>query len=309
MTDAFDALREPLIPLAPRPAFAADLRRRIAADLAPTPTEPNLEEPAMPEIREYTPARLHSLTPYLACDDPAAAIAWYIEVFDARLLGDPIVMPDGRIGHAELRVGDTVFMLAGEFPEENHRSPHALGGSSVGLMLHVPDAEATYARALENGATALRPVTINYGARGGTIYDPFGHRWFIQTNLETEDLPVEDIAGRRYGDIGYTTLRVPDGDRAAAFYGALLGWQTVSGHGPGSFHISSITPPSGIEGGTEDPSVRLYFRVDDIEASTAKVLELGGQVLTIADYESGGNAECIDDQGLRFDLFRPRPGY
>ena len=138
----------------------------------------------MPEIREYTPARLHSLTPYLACDDPAAAIAWYIEVFDAHLLGDPIVMPDGRIGHAELRVGDTVFMLAGEFPEENHRSPRALGGSTVGLMLHVPDAEATYARAIENGAEALRPIRVDHGARGGTIFDPFGHRWFIQTNID-----------------------------------------------------------------------------------------------------------------------------
>jgi uncharacterized glyoxalase superfamily protein PhnB len=304
MADAFDALREPLIPLAPRPAFAAALRRRLAAELGPIQ-----EEQAVPEIREYTPARLHSLTPYLACDDPAAAIAWYIEVFDARLLGDPIVMPDGRIGHAELRVGDTVFMLAGEFPEENHRSPRALGGSTVGLMLHVPDADATYARAIEHGAEALRPIRVEHGARGGTIFDPFGHRWFIQTNIETEDLPIEDIAGRRYGDVGYMTLRVPDGDRARAFYGALLGWRTDAGHEPGSFHISSITPPSGIAGGTEDTSVRLYFRVDDIEAAAEKVRELGGQVLSVADYESGGNAECVDDQGLRFDLFRPRPGY
>ena len=304
MNEAFDALREPLIPLAPRPAFAAALRQRLVSELGPTP-----EDSAMPEIREYTPARLHSLTPYLACDDPAAAIAWYIEVFDAHLLGDPIVMPDGRIGHAELRVGDTVFMLAGEFPEENHRSPRALGGSTVGLMLHVPDADATYARAIENGAEALRPIRVDHGARGGTIFDPFGHRWFIQTNIETEDIPVEDVAGRRYGDVGYMVLRLPDGDRAREFYGTLLGWRTDAGHQPGSFHISSITPPSGIEGGTDDTSVRLFFRVDDIEAAAAKVRELGGQVLSVTDYESGGNAECIDDQGLRFDLFRPRPGY
>jgi uncharacterized glyoxalase superfamily protein PhnB len=309
MSDAFDALREPLIPLAPRPAFAADLRRRIALELGPDPHDPNPEEHAMPEIREYTPARLHSLAAYLACDDPAAAIAWYIEVFDAHLMEDPIVMPDGRIGHAELRVGETVFMLAGEFPEENHRSPKALGGSTVGLMLHVPDSDATYARAIEHGATALRPVAVEYGARGGTIYDPFGHRWFIQTMIEPEDLPVEDVPGRRYGDIGYMTLNVPDGERARAFFGALLGWRTDTGHEPGSFHISSITPPSGISGGADDATVRLYFRVDDIEAAAEKVRELGGQVLSVSDYESGGNAECTDDQGLRFDLFRPRPGY
>jgi len=304
MTDAFDALREPLIPLAPRRAFAAALRQRLSAELGST-----REEYAMPEIREYTPPRLHSLTPYLACDDPAAAIAWYIEVFDAHLLGDPIVMPDGRIGHAELRVGDTVFMLAGEFPEENHRSPRALGGSSVGLMLHVPDADATYARAVQHGAEALRPISVDHGARGGTIFDPFGHRWFIQTNIEVADLPVEDIAGRRYGDIGYMTLRVPDGDRARAFYGALFGWRLrESGGEPDSFHIESITPPAGIHGRT-DPEVRLFFRVDDIEAAAARVRELGGEVLSVTQHASGGNAECVDDQGLRFDLFRPRPGY
>src|SRR5205823_10157937 len=155
MTDPFDTLREPVVPLAPRPAFARELRRSIAAELGHDP-----EETTMPvlAIREYTPARLHSLTPYLATSDPARAIEWYADVFGAVLLGDPIVMPDGRIGHAEMRVGDTVFMLAGEFPEEQHLSPETLGGSSVGLMLHVPDSETTYARAVEMGATALRPI-------------------------------------------------------------------------------------------------------------------------------------------------------
>ena len=128
MTDPFDALREPVVPLAPRPEFARQLRRRIVAELGP-----DREDHTMPtlEIREYTPARLHSLTPYLATSDPARAIEWYTEVFDAVLLGDPIVMPDGRIGHAELRVGDSVFMLAGEFPEEHHLSPTTLGGRLV----------------------------------------------------------------------------------------------------------------------------------------------------------------------------------
>ena len=179
--DPFDALREPISPLAPRPAFARELRRRIVAELAPDPEENAVHALA---VREYTPARLHSLTPYLATSDPARAIQWYADAFDAVLLGDPIVMPDGRIGHAEMRVGDTVFMLAGEFPEENHRSPKALGGSTVGLMLHVPDADVTYARAVEVGATPLRPVHEDHGARGGTIFDPFGHRWFIQTNID-----------------------------------------------------------------------------------------------------------------------------
>ena len=261
----------------------------------------------MKEVREYTPARLRSLTPYLATNDPAAAIEWYVEVFDARLLGDPIVMPDGRIGHAELRIGDAALMLAGEYPEEDHRSPLELGGSTVAIQVYVPDSDATYALAVERGATPLRPIGEHYGARGGVLRDPFGHRWFVQTQIDIDDVPVEDAPGRRFGDIGYLTLRVPDAARAAQFYGALFGW-TLHG-GPEGFHIASITPPAGIQGGVEDGEMRLYFRVDDIETAAQRVRDLGGEVLSVADYDSGGNAECRDDQGTRFDLFRPRAGY
>jgi predicted enzyme related to lactoylglutathione lyase len=73
--------------------------------------------------------------------------------------------------------------------------------------------------------------------------------------------------------------------------------------------VSSITPPSGIHGGQETPEFRIYFRVDDIEAVADRVRAAGGRVLSTAVYDSGGSAECVDDQGLRFDLFRPRAGY
>jgi uncharacterized glyoxalase superfamily protein PhnB len=307
-TDPFESLAEPVVPLAPRAEFAAALRRRLSDALGISdPTPRNSQGVPMPEIREYTPARLHSLTPYLSCKNAAEAIAWYQEVFDARVLGEPIIMDDGRVGHCELRVGDSVFMLAGEFPEESHLSPETLGGSSV--MLHVPDCDATFARALERGATQLRPIDVAYGARRGTLRDPFGHRWFIATNVEIDDVPVEDTPGRRFGDVGYLTLEVPDGDRAQRFYEAVFGWSTRAGHEPGSFHISSITPPSGIHGGPATPEFRVYFRVDDIETAAQRVREAGGEVLSTTDYDSGGNAECRDDQGLRFELFRPRPGY
>jgi uncharacterized glyoxalase superfamily protein PhnB len=303
-TDPFEMLREPIAPVAPRRSFVTELRRRIAGQLGLVP-----QEASVPEVREYTPARLHSLTPYLSCLDAAAAIEWYQSVFDAVLLGDPIIMDDGRVGHAELRVGDSVFMLAGEYPEENHLSPETLGGSSAAFQLYVPDANETYERAVANGATGLRPLAENYGALQGTLRDPFGHRWFICTALQADDVPVEDSPGRRFGDVGYITLAVPDGARARRFYEALFGWTLETGHEPESFHISSITPPSGIHGLQSEPGVRLFFRVDDIETTAARVRELGGAVLTVVDYESGGNAECVDDQGLRFDLFRPKPGY
>jgi uncharacterized glyoxalase superfamily protein PhnB len=306
-TDPFETLREPLAPVAPRQAFADRLRRQLREELGMTVDE----QQATPhlEIREYTPARLHSLTPYLACRGADRAIEWYQQVFDATLLGEPIIMPDGHVGHAELRVGDTVFMLADEYPDEGHLGPDTLGGSTVALMIYVQDSDATCALAVEHGAEQLRPVAVNYGSRQGVIRDPFGHRWMVSTAVEADDFPVEDVPGRRFGDIGYMTLEVPDGDRARRFYGALFGWEVHDGYQPGSYHVASITPPSGIHGRDGEPEVRLYFRVDDIEAAASRVVELGGQVLSVAQYESGGSAECVDDQGLRFDLFRPRPGY
>jgi uncharacterized glyoxalase superfamily protein PhnB len=307
MPDPFESLTEPPVPLAPRPEFAARLRARVVDALGLTPKPP--EGAPMPEVREYTPARLHALTPYLSCRDAAAAIAWYQDVFDAQMVGEPIIMDDGRVGHCELRIGDSVFMLAGEFPEEQHLSPETLGGSTVSLMVHVPDSDAIYARAVERGATALRPIAVNYGARQGTVRDPFGHRWFIATALEPDDVPVEDAPGRRLGDIGYVTLEMPSGARARAFYEQVFGWTCEVGHVPDSFHVSSITPPSGIHGGQETPEFRVYFRVDDVTAVAERVRAAGGKVLSVGDYESGGNAECVDDQGLRFDLIRPRPGY
>jgi len=304
MSDPFETLREPLVPMAPRPQFVNQLRDRLALALG-IDAEPTEHK----ELREYTPARLHSVTPYLACRGADRAIEWYQEVFDAHLLGDPVIMPDGQVGHAELRIGDSVFMLADEFPEERHLGPDTLGGSSVALMVHVPDSDRTCRLAVSRGAEQLRPVSVQYGARSGVIRDPFGHRWFVATAVEADDIPVEDVPGRRFGDVGYVTLEVPDGDRAYRFYGELFGWETSGGYQPGSYHVSSITPPSGIHGREGAPEFRLYFRVDDIDATAARVRELGGQVLAVNQYESGGNAECVDDQGLRFDLFRPRPGY
>lgn len=138
----------------------------------------------MPEIREYTPTRLHSLTPYLSCKGADRAIEWYQEVFGAQLVGDPIIMSDGHVGHAELAVGDTVFMLADEYPDEGVYGPDTLGGNSVALMLHVPDSDTVYQRALDHGAIAVRPVSVSHGARTGVLRDPFGHRWFIATAFE-----------------------------------------------------------------------------------------------------------------------------
>ena len=120
-----------------------------------------------------------------------------------------------------------------------------------------------------------KPSRRSSSARGGTIRDPFGHRWFVQTQIDIDDVPVEDAPGRRFGDIGYLTLRVPDAARAAQFYGALFGW-TLHG-GPEGFHIASITPPAGIQDRVEEPEVRVFFRVDDIETVAQRVRDATGK--------------------------------
>lgn len=134
------------------------------------------------------------LSPYLAVDGAAAAIDFYREVFGA---SERVRMPapDGKIGHAELLVGDSVIMLADEFPEMDVRSPKTVGGTPVTLILYVEDVDAVFDRALRAGATALRPVENQfYGDRSGQFEDPFGHRWNIASHVE--DVPPEEMAQR-----------------------------------------------------------------------------------------------------------------
>jgi uncharacterized glyoxalase superfamily protein PhnB len=304
-SDPFEVLREPISPIAPSPPFAAALRARLADRLGITPTG----APPVPEIREYTPARYTSIVPGLTCARGAEAVRWYVEVFEAVLLDPMVMMDDGRMGHAELRIGNAVFTVADEWPELDLAGPGPT--NSVSLTVYVPDARAAYERAISQGATSQRPPEPAYGSLRATVRDPFGHRWNIATALEPDDRPVEDLPSRRLGDVGYLTLLAPDSERAARFFSALFGWDVRPGSVEGGFHIESVTPPAGIARveRAEDTGVRLYFRVDDIESVTARVRELGGEVLSVTDHPSGGNAECLDDQGLRFDLFRPRPGY
>jgi PhnB protein len=134
------------------------------------------------------------VTPYLCVDGASAAIEFYGEVLGAtermRMAG-----PDGKLGHAELLLGDSLIMLADEYPELGIRSPRAFGGSPVTISVYVEDVDAVFDRALKAGATALRPVEEQfYGDRTGQFEDPFGHRWTIATHVE--DVPPEEMARR-----------------------------------------------------------------------------------------------------------------
>ena len=115
--------------------------------------------------------------PYLLVADARAAIDFYCEVFGAERVGDPIVMDDGRIGHAELRFGGSQVYLADDFPEVGYIGPLGRGGATTSFHVRVPDADETFAHAIEAGAVAERPVANQHGSRMGSLLDPWGHRW------------------------------------------------------------------------------------------------------------------------------------
>jgi PhnB protein len=130
------------------------------------------------------PDGYHSVTPYLIIDGASEAIDFYTKVFDAteRMR---LPMPGGRVGHAELEIGDSVVMLADEAPEMGIRSATTIGGSPVNLHLYLDDVDAVFARAIAAGAEPLQPVEDKfYGDRSGQLRDPFGHIWSLATHVE-----------------------------------------------------------------------------------------------------------------------------
>jgi PhnB protein len=148
----------------------------------------------MASSSQAVPAGYHSVTPYLAVDDGARALAFYKEAFGAtevmRMPG-----PEGKIGHAEIRIGDSRIMLADEYPDMGFRSPKTYGGSPVGLHLYVEDVDTVARQALAAGAKELRPVKDQfYGDRTGSFEDPFGHVWHIATRKQ--DLSVDELKRR-----------------------------------------------------------------------------------------------------------------
>ena len=140
------------------------------------------------------PAGYHTVTPYLACGDGAAAIEFYKKAFGAK---EKVRMPgpDGTVGHAEVEIGDSRIMLTGEYAAMNFLSPASRGGTTVHIHLYVRDADALTERAVKAGAKLLRKVEDQfYGDRGGQIEDPWGHKWYVSTHKE--DLTPEEIRKR-----------------------------------------------------------------------------------------------------------------
>jgi len=130
------------------------------------------------------PEGYHSVTPYLIIKGAADAIEFYKKAFGAtELFRFPA--PDGKIGHAEIKIGDSPIMLADEFAEMGYKGPQVLGGAPVSLMIYLEDVDAVFNRAVEAGASVKEAVQDKfYGDRTGTLTDPFGHVWHVATHKE-----------------------------------------------------------------------------------------------------------------------------
>ena len=140
------------------------------------------------------------VNPYLTVDGVADAIPFYEAVFGAKermRLADPT----GRVGHTEIEIGDSVIMMSDEFPEMDVLGPHKIGGSPTWVTVYVPDVDAAFAKAIELGATEVRPVTDQFfGDRSGQFVDPWGHRWGVATHIE--DVSPDEMARRAAEEMG-----------------------------------------------------------------------------------------------------------
>ena len=140
------------------------------------------------------PEGYRTVTPFLVVDDGAGAIDYYKKAFGAK---ERMRMetPDGKIGHAELEIGDSLIMLSDPFPQASTRPPKEIGGASGGVFLYVEDVDAVVQRAVDKGATVTMEVEDQFwGDRFGTVTDPFGHVWSIATHVE--DVPPAEMAER-----------------------------------------------------------------------------------------------------------------
>lgn len=325
MTDPFDALRITDEPLHPRQEFTAELRRVL------TTTIRNAEEhrALQRELQTEPPAQPHTpkqtITAYISVRNAAAALAFYVEAFDAVEISRLVSDEDGRIGHSEIEIGSSRLMIADEYPEIDSVGPETRGGPTCSFTIEVPDVDASFARAVAAGATVVRPVADQFhGNRMGWVADPFGHRWTLSTPIAGFDRAEYALASRDEGyelieskqlkrhdpgDLYYFTLPVHDLTRAQMFFSAVLGWEFPD---PDQGHVANISAPPGAVSVVEaDASTRarLWFVVDDIHAAVTRVREHGGHAHEPVSYDSGWSADCVDDQGTTFSLSVPAAKY
>lgn len=309
----------------PDARFTSRLRTQIEAALSPVvelPARRTTESETAMSNTETTanPATTTQvITPYISVSDGAAAIDWYTSALGAvetmRYTGD-----DGRVGHAEIQVSGARIYLSDAYPEIGVVAADSYEGSSCALHIEVADVDTLHAAAVEQGAVSQSdPADQPHGSRTATIVDPYGHRWMLNQTLSsptpaeidaaTPGFTVESnapaaSAPARPIQLEYFTIHTDDVSTAAAFYSQLFGWNVD----PESGHVDNCDLPFGFESGYSDRT-NLWMGASDPDAVIAKVLELGGTVVSDNDYDSGRSVEFRDDQGNRFDIHEPQDSY
>ncbi|WP_309227679.1 MULTISPECIES: VOC family protein [unclassified Mycolicibacterium] len=291
-------------PVSPDPAFAARLRARLESALTlPTHAEGvdmSGTDTAIAELNQpaAVPAPPRSaVVAYLTVPDARAAIAWYVDALGAAQVGEPIVMDDGRIGHAELELAGGVFYLADEYPELGLKAP-APQANSVSLMLNVLDTDATLERARTLGAQVQREPYENYGTRNAAIIDPSGHRWMLSGPATGAATPIQ------HGDVGYVSVWTPDAERAARFYGHVLGWT----YDPATRQVTNTRQPTGIFSIAGAGTLFCCYAVTDLDGARQAILAGGGQPGQTQEFDFGTVLDATDPSGAPFAVFLPAPG-
>jgi uncharacterized glyoxalase superfamily protein PhnB len=201
MPDPFEALHAPLSPVEPDPDFTARLRVRVERALALPEGVVVSETTITPPRQTWSPGAARStgatgLTPYLIVTDARRAIDWYVEVLGARRRGVPMVMADGRVGHAELELGSATLFLADESPESHVAAPGVGADATVSLVVEMPDVDEAVDRAERAGAIVERAAADNPYGRNAVVRDPFGHRWIISVP-SLDSVPTDGRLGMR----------------------------------------------------------------------------------------------------------------
>jgi len=309
--DPLSVLHGDELPVQPDPAFAGRLRARLESAANFFESQPNRTQgvvmsgtsTAIAELNESAaepaasaPPRPAAL-PYLSVANAREAIAWYVDTFGAAVVGEPFEMDDGRIGHAELAIGGGVLYLADEYPELGLKAPSPQA-TSVSLMLHVANTDATLELARDRGAQVQREPYENYGARNATIIDPFGHRWMLTGPVTGAAVPIQ------HGDVGYVSVWTPDADRAAAFYGHVLGWT----YDPSSHEVTNTAQHIGIFSAAGPRTLFCCYAVADLQGARQAILDGGGTVDEPQQFDFGTILGATDPQGTAFAVFQPVPG-
>jgi predicted enzyme related to lactoylglutathione lyase len=288
-------------PVSPEPAFAARLRARLESALTLPERTQGVDmsgtETAIAELNEPSAATApprSAVVPYLTVPDARAAIAWYVDALGAVKIGEPIVMDDGRIGHAELELAGGVLYLADEYPEIGLKAPSPQA-NSVSLMLEVPDTDAALERARILGAQVQREPYENYGTRNAAIIDPSGHRWMLSGPATGATVQIQ------HGDVGYVSVWAPDAERAAAFYGHVLGWT----YDPATGQVTNTRQPIGISGVAGAGTLFCCYAVTDLDGARRAIVSGGGEPGQTREFDFGTVLEATDPTGAPFAVFLP----